>query len=155
MLVSGLMNKDVHSCRTVDSLERAAQLMWDHDCGALPIQDERGHTVGVVTDRDICMAAYTQGKPLRAIPVTVAGSRSLHSVRPDTPVEVAEAVMKMHRIRRVPVLDLGGNLVGMCSLADIVRCARSAQDDDDGLGADRIVSTLESVDRPAAPRPHP
>jgi CBS-domain-containing membrane protein len=109
--------------------------------------------VGVVTDRDVCMAAYTQGKPLRAIPVTVAASRSVHSVRPDAAVEVAEAVMKMHRIRRLPVLDIGGNLVGMLSLADIVRCAhaRPAQDEDDGLGADRIVSTLESVYRPAAP----
>ena len=153
MLVSDIMTTRVHRCRTRDTLERAAQLMWDHDCGALPIEDERGHTVGVVTDRDICMAAYTQGKPLGAIPVTVAGSRSVHSVRPDTKVEVAEAVMEMHRIRRLPVIDIGGNLVGMLSLADIVRCAHAqpVHEANDGLGAERIVSTLESVYRPAAP----
>ena len=57
-IVAQVMTRKVHTCRRGDTLHRAARLMWDHDCGAVPIVDERGHTVGMITDRDICMAVY-------------------------------------------------------------------------------------------------
>lgn len=127
MNASDLMTKEVHSCLPQDELQRAAQLMWEHDCGIVPVVDPEQHVIGVITDRDICMAAYSRGQPLREIPVTVAASRAAHSVRPDTPI--------------------GGNLVGFLSLADIVRNARPPIDEDDALGFDKVAATLESVYR--------
>ena len=69
MKVADLMTPDVRSCTIHDSLNAAARIMWDHDCGCAPVVDAHGKLVGIVTDRDICMAAYTQGAPLEAIPV--------------------------------------------------------------------------------------
>ena len=64
MKVEQVMNRNVKTCRSSDSLDRAAQLMWENDCGCVPIVDDEGRGVGMVTDRDVCMAAYTQGGPL-------------------------------------------------------------------------------------------
>jgi len=61
--VSQLM-KPVHSCRPNDTLNEPARLMWDFDCGAVPVVDEAGCLVGIITDRDICMAACTRGQSL-------------------------------------------------------------------------------------------
>ena len=63
MNIEKMMNSHVLSCGSSDTLNRAAQLMWDGDCGFLPVVDEQQHVVGVVTDRDICMGAYTKGVP--------------------------------------------------------------------------------------------
>jgi CBS domain-containing protein len=151
--VAEIMTKHVQTCRVSDTLERAARLMWDHDCGAIPVLDERGHTVAIVTDRDICMAAYTQGKPLWQIPVKVAASHRVHSVPPDASLAVAHQLMKTHRIRRLPVIDRGGNLVGILSLADIVRAARPTPDRSHPLHSEHVVSTLAEVHRPSCPKP--
>jgi CBS domain-containing protein len=152
MLVADLMTANVQRCRATDTLDRASGLMWDHDCGALPVVDDRGHTIGMITDRDICMAAYTQGKPLHCISVSVAASHTVQSVRPDELVEFAYAIMTMHRVRRLPVIDRGGNLVGIVSLADIVRQARQAPEADAPLSAYRVISMLAEVYRPSCPK---
>src|SRR5690606_28351921 len=67
MQVRELMTRDVQVCGPRDDLNRAAQIMWDHDCGVVPVVDSERRPIGMVTDRDVCMAAYTQGKPLSAI----------------------------------------------------------------------------------------
>ena len=72
--VREVMTKDVLTCSVSDRLNRAAQLMWESDCGCIPIVEEHGMLVGMLTDRDICMAAYTSGKPLSEISVTSAMS---------------------------------------------------------------------------------
>jgi CBS domain-containing protein len=128
MKVAEIMRHDVQHCRTSDNLERAAQLMWDQDLGALPVLDKGGHAVAMLTDRDVCMAAYTQGRPLRDIPIVSAASHGIYSVGPDDPVEQAEFVMKMHRVRRVPVLDPGGNLVGMIGISDLIHHVHAWRD---------------------------
>jgi CBS domain-containing protein len=150
-LVAEIMTPHVYTCRVGDTLDRAARLMWDHDCGAIPVLDDRGHTVSMVTDRDICMAAYTRGEPLWRIPVTVAASHSLHSVPSDASVAVAHHLMKMHRIRRLPVLDRGGNLVGILSLTDIARSARASREPAEPLHVEQVISTLAEVCRPSSP----
>ena len=61
MLVKQIMTGDPVTCARHQTLNDAARQMWDHDVGAVPIVDEQGEAVGVITDRDICMAAYTQG----------------------------------------------------------------------------------------------
>ncbi len=65
MKIEKAMTKEVLSCSPSDSLNRAAQLMWEGDCGALVVVDkEHDRVVGMVTDRDICMGTYIQGIPL-------------------------------------------------------------------------------------------
>lgn len=152
MNISDIMTTHVFTCSATDTLERAARLMWEHDCGAIPIADPRGHIIGMVTDRDICMAAYFQGRTLHEIPVTIAGSHGMHSVGPDAPVEHAYGVMKMHRVRRLPVIDRGGNLVGMVSLSDIVRHAARSRAPDADLDGEHVVSALAEVCRPHSPK---
>ncbi len=56
MNVGDLMTRDVKTCRSHDSLDRAARIMWDHDCGCVPVVDANGKAVGMITDRDVCMA---------------------------------------------------------------------------------------------------
>ena len=64
MQVRELMTDSPSSCSPNDSANEAARVMWDCDCGVVPVVDDSGHVAGIVTDRDICMAAFKQGKPL-------------------------------------------------------------------------------------------
>jgi CBS domain-containing protein len=123
MRVDQLMTQRIQSCRPDDSLERAAQLMWDHDCGCLPVcsGDGVGRTIGVITDRDICMGALFQGRPLRELHVSDAMARQVLACRPQDSLAQAEKAMRDARIRRLPVLDDQGSLIGMLSLADLAR----------------------------------
>ena len=60
MKIKDVMTPNVRTCFMSDSLATAAQLMWDHDCGCVPVLSEDARVVGMLTDRDICMAAYFQ-----------------------------------------------------------------------------------------------
>jgi len=121
MRVEQIMSQPVIACRVHDTLNTAAQLMWEHDCGAIPIMGDDDGIIGIVTDRDICMSAYTRGKPLYAIPVHDAMAKEVFTCRLDDSVEDAEHLMGVKQIRRLPVLDGARQLVGMLSLGDIVR----------------------------------
>src|SRR5277367_3497637 len=121
MKVVEIMTSPVQFCRRHDTLAHAAQLMWDYECGALPVLDEHGDPVGMITDRDICMAAYTQGKTLHEILVQTAASHRLASVRPQDSLEHALWTMRTYCVRRLPVIDSGRNLIGIISLVDIAR----------------------------------
>jgi CBS domain-containing protein len=121
MQVQELMSQPVITCGPGDTLNRVAQLMWEHDCGAIPVTDEDGKVVGIITDRDVCMAAYTQGLPLQAIRVTTVIAREVFSCHPQDSVDDAERLMADKQIRRVPVLDGADRPVGLLSLNDIAR----------------------------------
>lgn len=122
--VRSLMTTHVRTCRPDDSLTRAAQLMWETDCGALPVVDDE-NAVGVVTDRDICMATYLRGQPLSELKVASVMSKELFSCTPDESIEAVLATMGDKRVRRLPVLSAHGQLVGIITIADVVRWARS------------------------------
>jgi CBS-domain-containing membrane protein len=117
------MIKDVKACRMWDSLNVAAQLMWDHGCGSVPVLDANSKVAGMLTDRDICMAAYTQGKALREILVSSAMSKVVHFAKPEDNLVVAEGIMKAGKVRRLPILDADGRLAGIISLDDIAKVA--------------------------------
>ena len=79
MKVEQIMNRGVKTCGPQDSLNKAAQIMWEESCGAVPVVDEQLNPIGFLTDRDICMAAYTQGKSLDALRVETAMARKVVS----------------------------------------------------------------------------
>jgi CBS domain-containing protein len=97
--------------------------MWDHDCGCLPVSSGDGveRVVGVITDRDICMSALFQNKPLRELRVADAMAKHVQVCRPGDSLADAEMAMREARIRRLPVVDTDDVLVGIISLADLAQ----------------------------------
>lgn len=126
MKARDLMNRSVNSCSIDDSLHDAARVMWESDVGAVPVVDDTHRVVGMITDRDICMAAYTQGRSLKDSKVSSAMSRRLVSCKPSASLADVEQLMSEEQIRRVPVVDEFGMLQGIVTLADIARHAQSS-----------------------------
>jgi CBS domain-containing protein len=149
MQVENLMNRVVSTCRRDHMLDCSARIMWEQDCGIVPIVDDLLRVVGVITDRDVCMAAYTQGRPIQEIPAWSVMSRNLHTCHADDSIERAEQIMREHRVRRLPVIDGGGRLVGVLSLSDIARHLRLVGTATTrGLDPQEISLTLEAVSQP-------
>jgi CBS domain-containing protein len=128
MRIDEYMSSTVFTCRPDTNLEQAARLMWEHDCGVLLVVDEHDHVVALVTDRDLCMGAYTQGKTLAELPVGNSMSREVVSCLPSDPVEHAIRVMADRKVRRMPVVDASGALRGIVSLNDVFRRVASLRD---------------------------
>jgi CBS domain-containing protein len=127
MVIADLMSRNVATCLGDDRLDKAAGLMWELDVGCIPIVDGQHHVVGIVTDRDICMASYTQGKAPQQISVREAMAQEVYSCLPDDSISEVEEIMRKYRVRRVPVVDLDGRLVGLISLNDLARRRRGSR----------------------------
>jgi CBS domain-containing protein len=119
MKVEQIMNRNVKVCHPEDSLSNAAQMMWEEPCGAVPVVDEQSRPIGFLTDRDICMAAYTQGKPLEVLRVETAMARKVVSCNAEDDLRTAAGLMRQNRTRRLPVINRDGTLVGLLSLDDL------------------------------------
>jgi CBS domain-containing protein len=146
MNIREIMTQPAVTCRDDDTLNTAAQLMWEHDCGAIPVVGGDGRLVGIVTDRDICMASYTKGKPLYEISVGEAMASEPVACHPDEPLETAERLMAERQIRRVPIVDSAQRPLGLLSFNDIARAA-SAGKKKNGLGRE-VVDTLAAICKP-------
>jgi CBS domain-containing protein len=120
-VVRSVMTADVVTCTATDTLHRAAQIMWERDCGAVPVVDASGRLSGIITDRDLAMGAFTQGLPLVAIPVGRVASGRVHTVSVSGSVDAVVAVMGGQRVRRVVVVDENQKAVGIVALADVAR----------------------------------
>lgn len=150
MRIEDIMSSPVRTCRRDDNLGAAARIMWEHDCGVVPVTDEDGHVVGVITDRDICMATYTQGCGPRKIPVGEAMARIVFSCHPRDSLETAERVMADRQVRRIPIVDDENRVVGILSLNDLARYVASARKKN-GLKRE-VTETLAAISQPR-PRP--
>jgi CBS domain-containing protein len=149
MKVADSMTRDVRACSVHDSLNAAARVMWENDCGCVPIVDSQGRLVGIVTDRDICMAAYTQGVPLEAIAVErVMAARVISCGRTDD-LDTAHRLMRKHEIHRLPVVDSRGRLTGILSLSDVVN--QASQAGAASSEAVEIIATLSAIRKRRAP----
>ena len=124
--VQEIMTSDVEACNPTTDLAAAAMVMWRRDCGFLPVVDTvtRG-VVGVITDRDICMAVATKGRRASEIQASEVVSGKAHTCAPSDPIRSALEVMRANRVRRLPVVDAQGALTGVLSLNDVVLHARS------------------------------
>lgn len=121
--IGSIMTEGVLVCTAKDLLTRPAQIMWELDCGIVPVVDSQQRLEAVITDRDICMAAYTKGRPLHEICVADVMSRPVHRCYAEDPLERAIAVMAAAQVRRLPVVNAEQQVVGIVSLADIGRAA--------------------------------
>lgn len=153
MKVKELMTSDVVSVYKNDRLSDAARVMWECDCGAVPVLDPNNNRlIGMITDRDICMAVWTKGRLPSAIHVSEVTSRERYACNQDDSIASAVELMRSRQIRRIPVLDQQDKLVGILSLADIANAsqnggARAAVGE---LAPPEIVATLGSI---CSPRP--
>ena len=152
MKVAELMVEEVTACSPDDALNRAAQIMWENDCGCVPVVDRAARLVAMLTDRDICMAAYTRGGMLKDIRVSAAMSSALFACRPDDDLLAAQKMMRERQVRRIPVSDETGRLVGILSLNDVARSiARKAVTKT--AAADTLVRICAPHSRPHAGKP--
>ncbi len=127
MKVEDVMTKDVASCGPDDVLAVPARVMWEHNCGVVPVVDADKSVLGVLTDRDICMSALIEGKTLHELTVDATMTGEVWSCRPDDKVEVVTDLMENHQLRRVVVTDEEGTLVGVVSLRDLISKATSSR----------------------------
>lgn len=147
MHIKEIMSQPPVTCPVDYTLDVAARLMWEFDCGVIPIVDADGRLTGVVTDRDICMAALSQGKPLHELPIARTMSPHPVACHVDDSVESVEQLMRDAQIRRVPVVDVDRRPIGVVALNDLVRLAAHARKS----GVDReFVETMAAVCRPRA-----
>jgi CBS-domain-containing membrane protein len=147
MKVQDAMSRGAMTCKLGDTLERAAQLMWELDLGCLPVVDDEERVVSMITDRDICMAAYTQGRRLREVVVRTAASNGVCAVKATDSLAAAEMLMRKHQLRRLPVVDAAGRAVGMLAINDLVRLSDAADHRGDELAPQGVVHTLASIGR--------
>ena len=150
MKVSELMTRRVRSCSPQHSLDMVMRILFEEDLGALPVVNDEGQPLAMITDRDVSVAAYTQGKPLWQIPVHSAMSRQLHTAHVSDDLASAERTLRSHQLRRLPVVDESTRLVGMLSLADIAH-ARAGLRLDTGVEQPlaELALTLRSITRRA------
>lgn len=125
MRTKDLMTPATHVCRPDHTLREAAGLMWEHDCGFLPVVGEDGRVLGVITDRDVCLAASRVGRDFAAVPVRECMSQPVRSCSPEDTFDAAADAMERYHVRRLVVVDAGARLQGVVSLDDLA-CAAFA-----------------------------
>jgi CBS domain-containing protein len=153
MKAEKIMTSDVATCRPDDTLNEAARVMWEHDCGFVPITAEPagGAVVGILTDRDVCMAAYTRGQRLGEIRVADVMSKDICSCKATDDLDAVEELMRGSQVHRLPVLDRDARLLGVISLADIAREAlREAGSRSREVTSGEIGVTIAAICRPRA-----
>lgn len=148
MQIQEIMTRPALSCRATDPMNTAIQLMWEHDCGAVPVTTDDGRLEGIVTDRDACMASWSRGQAPQTFSVGDAMTRQVFTCTPEDSLDVAERLMKVRQVRRLPVVDTEGRLLGMLSMNDLVRAA-SASRKRESLEHD-VLQTLAAISQPRA-----
>ncbi len=120
MKVRDIMTGEVASCRPESDLASAAMVMWKHDCGAVPVVNGAGVIVGMITDRDICMAVAFNERAAAEITIDEIVSGKVYTCQPDDEVENALQIMSDQKLRRLPVTDEAGTLCGILSINDVI-----------------------------------
>jgi CBS domain-containing protein len=140
MKIREMMTKGIHTVEPSTPVIEAAGLMRLHDIGVVPVA-EGGRVVGMLTDRDIVVQVVADGDDPRTTPVEEVMSQGSITVQEDQEVEDGVHLMEKYQVRRLPVLDRAGKIVGIISLGDI------AVDVHAGLGG----KALKEVSEPAMP----
>jgi len=142
MHIKQVMTTNIATCRSDTNLAVVAKLMWDRDCGFVPVIDAAGMVAGVITDRDICIASATRRLPPEHITAAQAMRRPpIHTSQPEETTEKALSTMKQFQVRRLPVITADGTLKGVVSMNDIVLASQQKE----GPAAADIVSTLAAI----------
>jgi CBS domain-containing protein len=140
MKVVDVMMGTPYNCWPETNLGSATELMWTGNCGFLPVVGSDGKVVGIITDRDICVALGTRGKPSGDVTVAEVMSSNVYSCAPEDDIHAALRVMRDGHVRRLPVITKEGALVGVISMDDVLLRAEPP-----GLGKTPELSSEEVV----------
>jgi CBS domain-containing protein len=144
MKVKDMMTSDVHTCQPETNLAMAAMQMWDGDFGVLPVVADGRKVVGMITDRDICMAAASKQRDPATIRVEEVVTGQVYGCSPDTDIHEALKIMQQRQVRRLPIINADdGKLAGILSLNDIALKAQS--DGRAELSAQDVENTLKAI----------
>lgn len=146
MKVKDVMTAGAKTCMPETSLAEAASLMWENDCGALPVLGVEGGVVGMITDRDICFGATTKNLAPSEISVGEVINGKVFACGPDDDIRDALKTMRRGRVRRLPVVAEDGTLEGVVSMNDV---ALKAEQQSDGrapeLSYGDVVETYKAI----------
>jgi CBS domain-containing protein len=145
MRVKEIMTKSPVYCSGDTNLAAAAEIMWNRNCGFLPVVGPEQKVIGVITDRDMTIAMATRNRLPGEIPVREVCSGVAYSCRADDDIRTALAAMAAKKVRRLPVVDAAGKLTGILSSDDIV--LRSDSRADGALSPQEIIRDLREVYR--------
>jgi CBS domain-containing protein len=152
MLVRDAMRKYPRIARPTQNLILASQTMKTVDCGVLPVVDQDGKLVGVVTDRDICLSLADHDRTPEKIVVEDVMSVPVHASRPDDTIAIALETMCTNSVRRLPVLDASGDLVGLLSLDDIaIEAKELVRSDASTPSFAQVADTLRAINKHQVP----
>lgn len=152
MKVKDVMTSPAQSCSPETNLASAAVQMWESDCGVLPVINREGKVIGMVTDRDICMAAATKHRIASDITVWETISGSLYACSPDDGMKDALTTMAREKVRRLSVIDEDGTLQGMITMNDAILHAREARGKKSpDLSYKEVMGTLKDICAHRAP----
>jgi CBS domain-containing protein len=141
MKVKDVMTKHVTSCHPGQNLGEVVENMWRFRCGAMPIVSDEGRVMGIITDRDMCIALGT--RDLRASEVTAAdvAPARYFACRPDDDIHSALKTMAAQEVRRLVVIDDYGKLAGILSIDDVVVRARPGS----SINYSEVVRTMQAI----------
>ena len=145
MKVKEVMTPDPAAVWQTESLSAAAQSMWENDCGILPVINDERKVVGLITDRDICMATAIRDHKPSNISVTEVMNGAVFSVSTEDDVNQALAIMREHKIRRLPVISKEGELEGILSMNDVVLHAKTTNGKKPPIDYAAVVKTYQAI----------
>ena len=142
MKVKEIMTPNAKAIWLTESLADAAQLMWENDCGVLPIIKDGRKVIGMITDRDICMAAAMRDSNPAHVSVEEVMTGLVYSLNPEDEIDQALKAMQEHKIRRLPVVNAEGELEGILSMNDVVLNAEATGD---SIAYGDVVKTYQAI----------
>jgi CBS domain-containing protein len=146
MKVQDVMTQEVETCWPDTNLAAAAAMMWENDCGVLPVVADEGKAIGVITDRDIAIALGTRNKIAADLPVAEVMSARLVTASPEEDIHTALKLMRKEKLHRLPVVNNDGVLKGILSLNDVaLQAVHSDGKRAPELSYEDVVSTLKAV----------
>ena len=149
MKVKDIMTKEPRTCTPDTTVAAAANLLWEGDCGILPVVDD-GELVGVVTDRDMYIALATRNARASHLRVGAVATKTVATCAPEDDVHAALATMRQARVRRLPVLGFGRTVLGILSINDVLLNAGA----DKAVRSQEVVDTLQAICGHHHPAPH-
>lgn len=144
MKVKDIMTPNAKAIWLTESLADAAQIMWENDCGVLPIIKDGRKVIGMITDRDICMAVAMRDKNPSSVSVEEVMCGHVYSVKTETEIDQALETMQEHKIRRLPVVNDEGELEGILSINDVVLHA-TADEGEDTFPYGEVIKTYRAI----------
>jgi CBS domain-containing protein len=149
MKVKDIMKTEPATCTPDTTLAAAAHLMWESDCGILPVVDD-GELVGVVTDRDMYIALATRNERASRLRIGAVANKAVWTCEPEDDLHAVLATMKQHRVRRLPVVGFGRTVLGVVSMNDLVLAAGT----DASVRNDEVMDVLKAICAHHHPVPH-